>query len=99
MGILVGLFGHVLIAVIHLMVIALDVTLFFLAVRCLAKKWPVALFATFDHIGSSLVDPLLRTVKPLGGSYRARFLTVSLTLTVFRLGLVVIAHSFIARAQ
>ena len=95
MGILVGLFGHLLIVAIHLIVIALDVTFFFLLVRCLANRWPVALFAAFDNIGSSLVDPLLHIVQPLGGSYQARFLAISLTLAVFRLGLVVIAHSLI----
>ena len=96
MIIITGLLGHLLLSLLHLIVIALDVVFFFLLVRCLATRWQVALFLAFDRIGSSVVDPLLHIVRPLGGSYQASFLAISLTLAVFRLGLVAIAHSFVA---
>ena len=97
MGILTGLLGLILIAAIHLMVIALDVTLFFRVVRCLAIRWPVALIVAFDGIGSPVVDRLLQTAKPFGRSHRARFLAVSLTLTVVRLALVASVQMFLTK--
>jgi len=97
MNILVGLFGYFFIAAIHLVVIALDVTLFFLMARGLANKWPVALFIAFDSIGSPVVDRLLRAAKPLGGSCQGRFLAAFLALTVVRVGLVASAQVFLGR--
>ena len=95
MGILAGLLGLILIAAVHLTVIALDVTLFFLVVRCLAIKWPVALVTTFDDIGSPIVDRLLQAAQPFGSSRGNRFLAVSLTLTVVRLVLVASVQTFL----
>ena len=98
MGIITGLFGHVVLVLIHLSAIMLDVALFFLVMRFLAIKWPVAFFIKFDAIGSPIVNPMLATTKKMGISHQARFLVLSLALTICRLGLGVIANSLIAGA-
>jgi hypothetical protein len=96
MELLIGLFGHFIIAVIHMVVIALDITAFFLIMRLLAIKWPILLFETFDRIGASLIDPLQGAARRAGVSHRASYLAISLVLASFRLALVATASSIIA---
>lgn len=97
MVIFVGLFEHVILAMIYLIAIALDVTLFFVVMRYLATKWPTAFFTRFDAIGSPIVNPILAAANKAGISYRARFIAILLALMVCRLGLGVIANSLITK--
>ena len=95
MDLLVGLIGLLVMALVHVVVIALDIVLFFVLARFLSDGWKLALFERFNAAGSPLIEPLFILLQKIGFASRAQFLVLSVALTICRLCLVIFARSFV----
>lgn len=54
-----GLFGHLIVGVVHLVLVALDIMVFFLIVRLVFRRWTVAALKALDDVGAPLIDRVL----------------------------------------
>lgn len=77
---MISLLASLWLAVIHVILVGLDVIAFFLVIRVLVTRWPVAMFLAFNRVGAPLVDPMMATMaKAIPGigsrpSLRARMI-------------------------
>ncbi len=55
-----GVFGALLVGLIHLAVVGLDIVAFFVIVQMIASRWPVRFLVTLGHIGRPVTDQLVR---------------------------------------
>ena len=93
---MIGIFGNLVLVLLHFSIIALDITFFFLLMRFLSMQWQVVPLTTFADIGRPLIDWLIANTRTSTGvSYRSCFLVLSLMFTVARLLLVAIANSVV----
>ena len=100
MNVLVGIFDHVVLVVLHLGIVGLDIVIFFLLVKFVADRWPHAVFRNFDRIGASLIEPLFALTQRVAKvTYNGCFFVLSVALSVCRLVLVAIANSIILTAS
>ena len=98
MGVLLGIFGHLILVLLHLAVVAVDLVFLALLAKFLRTIWPqIALFTAFDRAGSPIIDPVIDFTQRVGSvSYRGVFPVISLVLTAARFFLVAITHSILA---
>lgn len=59
---MIGIFGSLFLAVIHIVVCGLDILALLLIVRLLALRWPKAIFMALNRVGTAVVDPMLQAV-------------------------------------
>jgi hypothetical protein len=95
MIVVTGIGGGVLVAVLHCVVVAIDIVTFFLVVRVLVMRWPKGLLVEMDRVGSPVVESVSQAIGSTCHvqSLRGR-LVLSLTiLALCRLGIVLLFQS------
>ena len=70
-----GLFGNILLAFIHLLLVAVDLVIAAAIVRLLAGRWPISWLQAADTACRPLTDQMLSVTRrcvPLGGHVASR---------------------------
>ena len=91
-----GIFGHLIISVIHLVLVVLDVLLILLLGQLATRRWQPAWLVGFANLGSQITTPLLSYVRPWTGhpvDHPHVLVIATLGLAVIRLGVVMLMHS------
>jgi hypothetical protein len=58
-----GLFHNLLLSIVHLLLVALDITGFFLLVKLIYWRWPRPWLLPWEQLGNSLVEHLTRPLQ------------------------------------
>ena len=90
-----GILGHLVMGVIHLVLVIADVLLLLLAAQLASRRWHPAWLVGFAYLGSQVTTPLLSYIRPWTGHSVDHFhvlVIATLGLAVIRLGLVMLMH-------